>query len=243
MAENKKYYWLKLIENFFDEKQIKYLRTLPDGEKLVIVYLKMQLKSLRTEGFIKYDKILPSSEEELAMILDEDINSVKFTIGALLKVNAIEKLDDGSFYMLAMQDLIGKEGESAERVRKFREKQNKLLLQCNNVVTKCNTYIDINKDIELNINKEKNKKQFVPPTLDEIKKYVSDKELKVNAEQFYNYFTEGNWIDSKGNKVKSWKQKILTWNGYVGTVEKETKKAYQNYEQRDINNFDNFYAN
>lgn len=243
MAENKKYYWLKLKENFFDEKQIKYLRTLPDGEKLVIVYLKMQLKSLRTEGFIKYDKILPSSEEELAMILDEDINSVKFTIGALLKVNAIEKLDDGSFYMLAMQDLIGKEGESAERVRKFREKQNKLMLQCNNVVTKCNTYIDINKDIELNINKEKNKKQFVPPTLDEIKKYVSDKELKVNAEQFYNYFTEGNWIDSKGNKVKSWKQKILTWNGYVGTVEKETKKAYQNYEQRDINNFDNFYAN
>ena len=243
MAENKKYYCLKLKENFFDEKQIKYLRTLPDGEKLVIVYLKMQLKSLRTEGFIKYDKILPSSEEELAMILDEDINSVKFTIGALLKVNAIEKLDDGSFYMLAMQDLIGKEGESAERVRKFREKQNKLLLQCNNVVTKCNTYIDINKDIELNINKEKNKKQFVPPTLDEIKKYVSDKELKVNAEQFYNYFTEGNWIDSKGNKVKSWKQKILTWNGYVGTVEKETKKAYQNYEQRDINNFDNFYAN
>lgn len=243
MAENKKYYWLKLKENFFDEKQIKYLRTLPDGEKLVIVYLKMQLKSLRTEGFIKYDKILPSSEEELAMILDEDINSVKFTIGALLKANAIEKLDDGSFYMLAMQDLIGKEGESAERVRKFREKQNKLMLQCNNDVTKCNTYIDIDINKDIKLNKEKNKKQFVPPTLDEIKKYVSDKELKVNAEQFYNYFTEGNWIDSKGNKVKSWKQKILTWNGYVGTVEKETKKSYQNYEQRDIKNFDNFYAN
>ncbi len=94
------------------------------------------------------------------------------------------------------------------------------------------------------IEDNKNKKEFVPPTLDEVKKYVSDKELKVDAEQFYNYFTEGNWIDSKGNKVKSWKQKILTWNGFTGTItQKETKKAYQNYEQRDIKNFDNFYAN
>ena len=94
------------------------------------------------------------------------------------------------------------------------------------------------------IEDNKNKKEFVPPTLDEVKKYVSDRELKVDAKQFYNYFTEGNWIDSKGNKVKSWKQKILTWNGFTGTTtQKETKKAYQNYEQRDIKNFDNFYAN
>ena len=92
--------------------------------------------------------------------------------------------------------------------------------------------------------KEDNKKEkgFVPPTLDEIKNYVSSKDLKVNAEQFYNYFTEGKWIDSKGNKVKNWKQKLLTWNGYTGTT-KETKKAYQNYDQRDINNFDSLYAN
>lgn len=63
-------------------------------------------------------------------------------------------------------------------------------------------------------NKNKNRKEFVPPTLDDVKKYVLDKSLRVSAEQFYNYFTEGNWIDSKGNKVKNWKQKLLTWNSY-----------------------------
>lgn len=99
------------------------------------------------------------------------------------------------------------------------------------------------KRIEDNKNIKENK-EFVPPTLEEVKNYVSEKSLNVNAEQFYNYFTEGNWIDSKGNKVKSWKQKILTWNGFIGTTtKKETKKSYQNYEQRDIENFDNFYAN
>lgn len=148
MSDNKKYYWLKLKENFFEEKHIKYLRTLPDGDKLVIVYQKMQLKSLRTEGFIQYDKILPSNVEELAMILDEDTNAVKLAIGALVKSGAVEILDDGSFYMLAMQDLIGKEGASAERVRQFRDRQKHLALQCNTDVTKCNTEIEIEKEIE-----------------------------------------------------------------------------------------------
>lgn len=161
---NKKYFWLKLKEDFFDEKQIKFLRSLPDGDKLVIVYLKMQLKSLRTEGFIKYDQILPSGEEELAMILDEDTNVVKLTVGALLRMGAVEKLDDGSFYMIAMQNLIGKEGESAERVRQFRKKQEQLALQCNNDVTKCNTEIEIDtekeieQEIELEIKKDTKKK-------------------------------------------------------------------------------------
>ena len=169
MGQNKKYFWLKLKENFFEEKQIKYLRSLPDGDKIVIAYLKMQLKSLKTEGFIKYDSILPSNIDELAMVLDENTNIIKLMIGALQKVNAVEILDDGSFYMIAMQDLIGKEGESAERVRRFRERQEQKLLQCNGDVTNCNTEIekDIDKDkekekeieIEKNIKKEKNKKR------------------------------------------------------------------------------------
>nr|DAH71986.1 MAG TPA: Replication initiation and membrane attachment [Caudoviricetes sp.] len=154
MGQNKKYYWLKLKENFFEEKQIKYLRSLPDGDKIVIAYLKMQLKSLKTEGFIKYDSILPSNIDELAMILDENTNIIKLMIGALQKVNAVEILDDGSFYMIAMQDLIGKEGESAERVRRFRERQEQKLLQCNGDVTKCNIEIETEKEKE--IEKEKN---------------------------------------------------------------------------------------
>lgn len=172
----KKYYWLKLKEDFFEEKQIKYLRKLPDGDKLVIAYLKMQLKSLRTEGFIKYDKILPSNVEELAMILDEDTNIVKLVLQALLQVKAIEILDDGSFYMIAMQDLIGKEGQSAERVRRFREKQKQIALQCNTTVTKCNTEIKIEKELEKDIEKDKKKKSKTEID-DLITANFSDKEI------------------------------------------------------------------
>lgn len=43
----KRYYWLKLYDTFFDNKTSKYLRKLPDGDKLLLVYLKLQLKNLR----------------------------------------------------------------------------------------------------------------------------------------------------------------------------------------------------
>lgn len=88
--------------------------------------------------------------------------------------------------------------------------------------------------------KRKEEKGFIAPSLDDVKKYVSEKKLKVNAEDFYNYFTEGNWIDSKGNQVKNWKQKILTWNGYSKT-EKTEKKTIPN--QREYDNLDFLYAN
>ena len=158
MSDNKRYYWLKLKETFFEEKTTKFLRKLPDGDKLVITYLKMQLKSLKANGILKYDKLMPSCEEELALILDEDINIVKLTIQALLQSNAIEILDDNSIYMIAMQELIGKESESAERVRRFRENK-KLALHCNTSVQKCNTEIEKELDIEKEIESEIEKVQ------------------------------------------------------------------------------------
>lgn len=231
MAEIKKYYWLKLKEDFFEEKQIKYLRKLPDGDKLVIAYLKMQLKSLKTEGFIKYDSILPSNIEELSMILDEDINIVTLLIKALQQVGAIEILDDGSFYMIAMQDLIGKEGASAERVRKFRErqKQNEIkMLQGNTNVTNCNTEIEkekekeIEKEIELDIEKDKkiNKYNDVVEIyntyctnlaqvqkLTEKRKIAINKLLKeINLEQFKEICAIANKSDFlTGNNDRNWK--------------------------------------
>lgn len=106
-----------------------------------------------------------------------------------------------------------------------------------------NKQITTNKN-DNNDNNDKNiyKKKFIPPTLEEIKEYAKQKNMTLNPEQFYNYFTEGNWIDSKGNKVKSWKQKMLTWNNYK---QKETKKTFQNYEQRNANiiEFDKLFAN
>ena len=70
-------------------------------------------------------------------------------------------------------------------------------------------------------NKPTNKhKRVEKPTLDQVEEYISDKQLRVDAVKFFEYFEAGNWTDSNGNKVKNWKQKLLTWNNHS----KETKE-------------------
>lgn len=160
---DKKYFWLKLKDDFFDEKYIKALRRLPQGDSLVIVYLKMQLKSLKTNGIIKYEKLLPDSISELAMFLDEPENVVKLAVNALINFGAVERWENETLYMTATQELIGSESESAERVRRHRALKNDIektkALQCNGDVTKCNTEIDIEKDIEIEKEKDIESKQ------------------------------------------------------------------------------------
>lgn len=130
---------------------------------------------------------------------------------------------------------------SDSKIPEYDEKtMQRLFVECS---TNSRRAISPNKNkIEKNKNK-KEEKEFAPPTLEEIKKYVEEKKLKIDANQFFNYFTEGNWVDSKGNKVKSWKQKILTWNGYAITAKSDNKKNYSNCNQRQYSDFEQFYAN
>ena len=70
MAE-KRYYWIKLKEDFFDDKYIRALRKMPNGDSLVIVYLRMQLKALKTDGIIHYAGLMPDNISELAMAMSQ----------------------------------------------------------------------------------------------------------------------------------------------------------------------------
>ena len=135
--KEKRYYWLKLYDTFFENKTSKFLRRLPDGDKILLAYLKFQLKLLKTEGVFYFENLCDSLPEEIALMLDEDVNIIKLLLTALEKANAIEKLDENTFMLTEMQDLIGTEGSSAIRVRKYREKYK--ALQCNTDVTNSNT--------------------------------------------------------------------------------------------------------
>lgn len=171
MGENKKYYWLKLMNDFFTQPRIKKLRKIAGGDTYTIIYLKLQLLSLKTNGVLVFEGIEDNVIEELALTIDEDIDNVQVTFNYLLKQGLIEPIDDENYLMTETQYLIGSETQVAQRVRKHRE--GKKLLQCNTDVTNCNTEIDIEKekDIDIDLEKEKNKKETFVSL---IESYTSD---------------------------------------------------------------------
>lgn len=132
MAQNKRYYWLKLHEEFFNQPVMKYIRKLPEGEKIMIIYLKLLLVSLRNDGYIYLEGLYPTVEEEIALNLNEELMSVKFSLAALEKVNLLERgQEDWNICMTRLPEMIGVDSfcDSTRRVREYREKKKLLQLQ------------------------------------------------------------------------------------------------------------------
>lgn len=95
---------------------------------------------------------------------------------------------------------------------------------------------NISKDKLSKDNKERTK-AFVPPSLEEIKAYAKEANLDVDCDRFYTYFTTPNdagqtWIDSKGNRVKNWKQKLLTWARSETPARARNRNTILNYEEK-----------
>jgi len=161
---NKKYYWLKLKEDFFRDKRIKKLRKIAGGDTYTIIYLKMQLLSLKDEGILYYEGVEDDFYEEIALEIDEETENVKITIMFLTANGLLEEVEKDKYVLLETMKSIGSESSSAARVRKHREKSK--TLQCNTSVTGGNspvtignTEIEIEKELELDIESEKEREK------------------------------------------------------------------------------------
>lgn len=156
MAESKKYYWLKLKNTYFRQLEQKKMRKQESGKDMQIIYLKMMLCSVDKGGYIYYQGVYDSLEEELAEEFDEDIELVRKTVAFLIENHMISVEDENiGIFLKEASECIGSEGGSAARVRKHRSKSlqcNADVTDCNADVTECNT--EIEKEIELELDKE-----------------------------------------------------------------------------------------
>lgn len=159
MAENKRYFWLRLYDDFFTSKRIKKLRALAGGDTYTIIYLKMQLKAIKDDGYLYFDNIMKDFAEELALDIDETPDDVRVTIQYLLSVGLLECSEDGEQYFLTyLPNLIGSETASAQRVRDYRKrKKEESALLCNNGVT--DVLRTGNAEIEKRIDREEKEKE------------------------------------------------------------------------------------
>ena len=203
----KKYYWLKLKDNFFTSKEIKKLRHIAGGDTYTVIYLKLMLLSLQDEGKLFFDGIEDTFSEELALELDEEPDNVKVTLMYLQKLGLLVEASEKEAFLPQVPEAIGRETDKAEIMRRIRaQRQNG-----NNVTNMLPVrYPDIDIDKDKEIDKEK-KRRFTPPTLEEVNQFITENGYQVNPDAFIDYYTSCGWCIGKGKPMKDWKSAVRNW--------------------------------
>lgn len=119
MADNKKYYYLKLKEGFFESDEIKILESQKDGYIYSNILLKLYLKSLRNEGRLMYRNIIPYTPDILATLTGHQVGTVEKALDVFQKLGLVEILNNGAIYMMDIQNFIGKSSTEADRQREY----------------------------------------------------------------------------------------------------------------------------
>lgn len=235
----KRYYWLKLKEDFFETDTIRWIEEQPNGIIYSNFYLKLCLKSLKTYGkLIRFigDNYLPYDDESLSRLTGVDIDTVRCAMALLTKIGLIKILETGELYLDRVEEMLGSESDKAEYMRNYRqtkELDETKKLQCNYNVPKCNNNeitlklqrkTDIDKDIDKDIDLDKDiicdsnespktkttRKKFIKPTIEEISAYCAERNNNVDSQKFFDYYEANGWKVGR-NPMRDWKACVRTW--------------------------------
>lgn len=156
MADNKKYYYLKLKENFFESDEAIILESMPDGYIYSNILLKLYLRSLKNNGLLMFNNLIPYNTQMLATITRHQVGTVEKAIQIFQQLKLIEVLDNGALYMTNIQNFVGKSSTNADRIRKYRNSVTNVTTNEQQMLNKCAPKIEIEKEIEkkIELNKE-----------------------------------------------------------------------------------------
>ncbi|WP_288572027.1 phage replisome organizer N-terminal domain-containing protein [uncultured Weissella sp.] len=124
---DKRYFWLKLPENFFSRKEIKALRRIAGGDTYTVIYLKMLLKSLQTDGKLYFEGVSSNFIEEIALDIDEEYENVQVTVNYLHNKGLLVDSGTDEVELVSMKNMVGSESSSTERKRRQRERERQLV--------------------------------------------------------------------------------------------------------------------
>lgn len=124
MADNKKYYYMRLKENFFDSDEMIILENLDNGDGIVYsnILLKLYLRSLKNDGKLMFNERIPFNSQMLSTIVRQSVGVVEKALKVFVELGLVEIMDNGAIYMLDIQKFIGKTSTEADRKRIYREK-------------------------------------------------------------------------------------------------------------------------
>ena len=221
MADNRKYYYLKLKESYFDEDAIVLLESMQDGMLYSNILLKLYLKSLKNGGKLQLDENIPYTAPMIATITRQQVGTVERALQIFMKLGLVEPLQNGALYMSNIELLIGQSSTEGERKRRARRalQEQKALPEA--VADKRPPEIEIEKeiDIELEIKREGEIKtgQTAPAPFGRYGNvFLSEKELAELKKELpgkWEYYIDrlSGYIASTGKKYKNHAATIRRW--------------------------------
>ena len=230
MADNRKYYYLKLKENYFDEDAIVLLESMQDGVLYSNILLKLYLKSLKNGGKLQLDENIPYTAQMIATITRQQVGTVERALQIFMKLGLVEPLQNGALYMSNIELLIGQSSTEGERKRRARRALQEQAALPEAVADKCPPYAaDIcPPERELEIEKEGEIKpgQTTRAPFGRYKNvFLSEKELAELQTELpgkWEYYIDrlSGYIASSGKKYKNHAATIRRW-----AADDEAKKA------------------
>lgn len=223
--------WVKITTDMFDNRKIKHLRRLPDGNNIVLIWVMLLTMAGRCNagGMIFLTENIPYTPKMLADELDFEEATVVLALNALEQFEMI--IRDGAFFCVAgweeYQNIEGLDKiREQNRLRKQRQRERQKLLACDGRVTVTQghaTEEDKEKDTDI---RDKNnnmgdpadaperkryaRKPFNPPTVEEVRAYCTERGNGVDPEAFIDFYESKGWMIGK-NKMKDWKAAVRTW--------------------------------
>ncbi len=223
-----KFFWLQLKEDFFDDDAIQWLEEQkPNGRDYAYFYLKLCLKSLRTNGILIRNVgeiLIPYDNRKLAELTKIDFDTVTVAMELLKKIGLVKILENGEIYINQIEKLIG-----AKSVGAFKKQQQRLL--GGQKVDICPPEIDIEKEIEINNNEQK---QVLLDHFKLIWKEYPNKKGKAKALEYY-----FQWI--KGRKISGITKKLTDKQMYYAVKRYKKECEKNNTEEQYIKYGDTFF--
>lgn len=224
MSESKKYWYIQLNVNFFEDERIDWLCEQQNGYAYVVLYLKLCLKTANNNGILTRqigDMIIPYNVDKIAEITHINVDIVRVALELYKKIGLVYEADENCNFMRLPEvpAMVGCVTQAAIDKRKQRERKQINDGQCpDNVQYNVQQELRVkslelrDNSLELEQEKENKRKRFTSPTVEEVSEYCKEIGATIDPFAFVDYYAAQGWVYGKsGKQMKDWKAAVRNW--------------------------------
>lgn len=212
--------WIKIVTDIFDNRKIKQIEKLPDGDSMIVIWIKLLCLAGTTNdnGYVYLTKEIPYTDQMLSAQFNRPLTTIQAAMKLFETFGMIESDRNGTISVAnweKYQNVVGMElvrEQARVRAQKHRDKVKAIEAVTLRVTLRNGEVTQQNKNKINNTKKEsiKEKSRFAAPTLTEVQTYCVERNNNINAEQFIDFYESKGWMIGK-NHMKDWHAAIRTW--------------------------------